>query len=153
MQARPARPGDAGEIVRLARLLFESMGVDVSDPGWEAAGQRHVRERLDRDLAVFVVDHPEKEGCLVASAAGTALSRLPTPFNPAGLAGYVQWVFTEPDYRGRGLARQVMEGLLAWYDDHGVAAVELHATVPGEPLYRSLGFGDDGPRALRRRRR
>jgi GNAT superfamily N-acetyltransferase len=139
-------------VVRLGRLMFESMGTDSSDPGWQAAGERHVRERLGVDLAVYVADGPH--GRLVASAAGTVSQRLPTPNNPSALVGYIQWVCTEADWRGKGLGRAVMEALLAWYDGEEVAVVELHATPVGEPLYRSLGFNEgDGSLALRRRAR
>jgi GNAT superfamily N-acetyltransferase len=151
MDARPARPDDAPEVVRLARLMFESVGADLTASEWEDQGTRHVGQRLGQDLGVFVVDHPDGAGVLVASAAGTVATRLPVPANPSGRVGYVQWVATEPAFRRQGMARAVMEGLLAWYGSQEVHVLELHATPEGEPLYRSLGFGDEGGRALRRR--
>jgi GNAT superfamily N-acetyltransferase len=130
--------------------MFESMGTDSSDPGWQAAGERHVRSRLGVDLAVYVADGPD--GRLVASAAGTVSQRLPTPNNPSARVGYIQWVCTEAAWRGQGLGRAVMEALLAWYEAEHVAVVELHATPDGEPFYRSLGFdAGEGSVALRRR--
>jgi GNAT superfamily N-acetyltransferase len=151
MEARPARRTDAPEIVRLAATMFDSMGVDTTGPDWFEAALRHVHERLDDDLAVFVVDDPEVPGRLVSSAAGTIAKRLPTPVNPNGRCGYVQWVCTDADYRGQGMARQVMTALVSWYQARGVSAIELHATPMAESLYLSLGFSDAGPRALRRR--
>jgi GNAT superfamily N-acetyltransferase len=138
-------------VVRLAALLFETMGLDANDPTWQEEGQRHVRQRLGEDLAVFVVDDPVAAGHLVGAAAGTVAQRLPTPRNPTGLAGYVQWVCVEPEFRRRHLGREVMVALLEWFDARDVRAVELHATVMAEPMYRDLGFDDSGPRALRRR--
>jgi GNAT superfamily N-acetyltransferase len=132
--------------------MFESMGTDTTDRTWERSGKAQVAERLGGDLAVFVVDHPEEAGRLVACAAGTVAKRLPTPLNPPGIAGYVQWVCTDPDFRRQGLGRSVMEALLEWYDERTVPTVELHATPVAEALYVSLGFGESGPRALRRRR-
>src|SRR5579859_5053888 len=88
MEARPAVANDAGEIVRLARLMFESMGIDLSDATWEEEGRRQVRERIGGDVAVFVVDDPIRPGRLVASAAGVITRRLPTPSNEHGLVGY-----------------------------------------------------------------
>ncbi|MBO0693348.1 MAG: GNAT family N-acetyltransferase [Acidimicrobiaceae bacterium] len=153
MNARIATVQDASEIVRLAALLFESMGLSTAwEPRWREEGERHVRDRLGGDLAVFVVDDPLQAGRLAASAAGIITHRLPTPANPAGLAGYVQWVCTDPQYRGRGHARAVMERLLNWYDERAVGTVELHSTPMAESLYRALGFDDSGARALRRRR-
>lgn len=152
MRSRLAHADDAGEVVRLAALLFSSMGMDASGSAWQEAGRRHVRERLGRDMAAFVVDHPEQPDHLVAAAAGTISRRLPTPLNPSASAGYVQWVWTEPEFRGQGLGRLVMSSLLAWFDGRDVRTVELHATAMAESLYLELGFDDSGPRALRRRR-
>jgi GNAT superfamily N-acetyltransferase len=150
MDVRAATADDAREVVRLGRLMFEAMGIDASGEEWQREGERHVRQRLGRDLAVFVAAHPEIPNRLVASAAGTIAARLPGPRNSAGRVGYVQWVSTEPDFRRRGLCRRLMESLLAWYGANEVDSVELHATPDGEPLYRSLGFSDGGARALRR---
>jgi len=151
MQARRATAADAREVVRLARLMFESMGVDVTGAEWSDEGARQIEHRLGGDLAAFVVDHPSMRGRLVASGAGVIAHRLPGPGNPSGLVGYVQWVSVEEGFRRKGLARQVMARLLEWFDGTGVRAVELHATAMAEGLYRSLGFDESGGRALRRR--
>ncbi len=98
-----------------------------------------------------MIDHPDEPGTLACSAAGTVADRLPSPLNLTGRSGYVQWVATEPDLRSRGAGRAVMQALLDWYAAEGITVVELHATAAGEPLYRSLGFDDEGPAALRRR--
>ena len=149
--ARAATPDDIDEVVRLAGVMFTSMGLDGDDPTWTAPARDFVEARLGDDLAVFVVDRPEGGG-LCASAAGTIAPRLPGPLNPSGRCGYVQWVATDAERRGQGRGRAVMEALLDWFDAEGVAVVELHATAAGEPLYRSIGFDDRGPVALRRRR-
>ena len=157
IDVRMATAGDGGEVVRLA-MMFASMGQGSVDDGetaggWREAGQARFLERIGGDgLAVFVVDDPDRPGRLAASAAGSVVERLPAPLNPGGRAGYVQWVCTEPAFRGRGLGRMVMTALLEWYDRSGVGVVELHATPVAESLYRSLGFDDSGPVALRRRR-
>ena len=58
---RPATIDDAHEAVRLGRLMFESMGMaGAGDAAWQQAGVDAVRTRLGRDLAVFVVDHPDE---------------------------------------------------------------------------------------------
>jgi GNAT superfamily N-acetyltransferase len=150
--ARPATADDAPELVRLAGVMFASMGMDSTGEEWTQRGQRHVRDRIATDLAAFVVDDATEPGRLMASAVGTVASRLPTPVNPSGLAGYVQWVCTDEAHRGQGLGRAVITSLLDWFDAQGVLAVELHSTVAAEGLYASLGFSDDGPRAMRRRR-
>ncbi len=149
MQSRQARVSDASEVVRLAGVMFESMGLGLDQPGWPAVGERALRKRLGADMMAFVIDDPERQGRLVASAAGTIHRRLPRPGESEFSAGYVQGVATEESYRRKGLAEEVMVGLLGWFHDNGVIAVELHATGMAETLYRTMGFSDSGPRALR----
>lgn len=142
MVSRPATRDDIDEVVRLAAVMFESMGVDATAGAWREAGAAALRERLGIDLHAVVVDHPEHAGQLVASGVGTILRRMPTPMGPDGRVGHIQWVATDPGFRRRGYGRAVIEGLLDWYRAQGITHVELHATPDGEPLYRSLGFGE-----------
>jgi GNAT superfamily N-acetyltransferase len=149
--ARCATVDDGPEIVRLARLMYETMGAAGADRSWEDHALDQLRRRLGRDAAVYVVDNPDDPGRLAASMAGTINHRLPGPLNPTGLVGYAQWACTDPRYRRRGFARLVMVALLDWFEAHGVRVVELHSTPFAEDLYRSLGFSNQGPRAFRRR--
>ncbi|HXW81045.1 MAG TPA: GNAT family N-acetyltransferase [Acidimicrobiales bacterium] len=137
---RPGVAGDTVEVLRLATLMYESIGIDASGTRWRQAAAEQLAERLGQDAAIFVVDDPFQPGRLVATGAGTIARRLPNPANPGARIGYVQWVSTEPGWRRRGFARQIMLALLDWFRDNDVAVVELHAAPLGEPLYQELGF-------------
>ncbi|HEU5348098.1 MAG TPA: GNAT family N-acetyltransferase, partial [Ktedonobacterales bacterium] len=54
--------------------------------------------------------------------------------------GYVSSVYTHPDYRRRGLARTLMEKLIAQARELGITNLVLNASRMGRPLYESLGF-------------
>jgi ribosomal protein S18 acetylase RimI-like enzyme len=149
-EARPATLSDAAEVVRLAGIMFASMGFDVTRE-WSYSAVEAFEKRLGGDVAVFVVDRPDGRPGLAASGAGVISARLPTPLSLSARVGYIQWVCTDPGFRRLGLGRQVMLALLDWYERSDVSVVELHATADGEPLYRSLGFGQGGGVALRRR--
>jgi hypothetical protein len=41
-----------------------------------------------------------------------------------------------------------MSALVTWMRAAGIAAVDLHATRDGEPLYRSLGFTEPNTPSL-----
>jgi GNAT superfamily N-acetyltransferase len=49
-------------------------------------------------------------------------------------------VYTEPDVRGTGIARALMNALVEWATAQGFDRVVLHASDAGRPLYVSLGF-------------
>jgi len=49
-------------------------------------------------------------------------------------------VYTEPDFRRKGLARELMLLMIGWLREQGFHGVALHASAEGRPLYESLGF-------------
>jgi GNAT superfamily N-acetyltransferase len=49
-------------------------------------------------------------------------------------------VYTEVEWRGRGIARALMRVLMDWAVSIGAERVVLHASDAGRPLYVSLGF-------------
>jgi GNAT superfamily N-acetyltransferase len=57
-------------------------------------------------------------------------------------------VYTEPEYRRRGIARQIMDAMIAWCKQEGFARVSLHASKQGRHLYESLGFEDSNEMRL-----
>lgn len=78
------------------------------------------------------------------SVAGAALIQfreaLPSPLTPQAVRAYLFNVYTEPEFRGRGLARRMTEALLDVARSRGIGMVELHASKDAEKLYRSMGF-------------
>lgn len=49
-------------------------------------------------------------------------------------------VYTGPEYRRRGIARQIMQTMITWCKQEGFARVTLHASEVGRHLYQTLGF-------------
>lgn len=85
----------------------------------------------------------------VVAGAGVQLRRvLPFPRRfpegradvAEGRAAIVVNVYTEPPFRRRGLARRLMETVLAWAAAQRLESLVLHAAPDGRPLYESLGF-------------
>lgn len=54
--------------------------------------------------------------------------------------GYIMNVYTGPEYRKRGLAKQLVNTILDWCSANGIHTVSLHASECGRPVYESLGF-------------
>jgi GNAT superfamily N-acetyltransferase len=63
---------------------------------------------------------------------GTSVATAPVPL--------VVNVYTEPLFRGQGIARALMDALREWATAQGAERVVLHASDAGRPLYESLGF-------------
>ena len=65
-----------------------------------------------------------------------------------GLSGWVQSVVVEPQWRNRGIARQLMQHLLRWFANRGVDHVVLQSTESAGTLYQALGFTVSDERLL-----
>ncbi|MEY9947314.1 GNAT family N-acetyltransferase [Kitasatospora sp. GAS1066B] len=145
-EVRQARPEDASELVRLRLLMFEAMQGQARPGPWQQTAEEVLRERLADPAATtmpaFVVDDPRRAGRLAACAVGTLEQRLPAPGHPEGRFGFIFNICTDPAHRRRGYARACTEALLAWFDEHRVTRIDLHATEGGEQLYRGLGFAE-----------
>jgi GNAT superfamily N-acetyltransferase len=77
---------------------------------------------------------------VVAATGLTVLDRRPYPGNLTGLDGYVTNMFTLPAYRRRGLARQLLEYLIAHARQVGIKRLFLESSREGQPLYEEFGF-------------
>jgi GNAT superfamily N-acetyltransferase len=85
-------------------------------------------------------------------AAGGGVLLCPWPANPREACterAVILNVYTEPEFRRRGLARQVMQVILEWVKAHGLASVNLHASDEGRFLYESVGFKPTNEMRLR----
>jgi GNAT superfamily N-acetyltransferase len=143
---RLATVDDVEELVRLRARMFELLGEPADDGdrrGWRAACATVLAEGIaSATIAAAVAEAPARPRHLVASGAVSVWQRLPGPQTPHGRYGYIASMVTEPRWQRRGLARRILETLLAWCDDNGIAKVDLHASPDGVQLYRSLGFTD-----------
>jgi GNAT superfamily N-acetyltransferase len=144
INARRATAADTAELIRLRSVLIAAkQGHEPEHGSWREHAQRTLEKRLtdpEPTLVAFVVEQPDGQGRLAACAVGTVEQRLGGPGNPSGLAGYIFNVATDPAHRRRGYSRACTAALLSWYQDHGIASIDLRATPEAEPLYRSLGF-------------
>ena len=52
-------------------------------------------------------------------------------------------VYVDPDFRRQGIARRLMQTMIDWCRKEGFAAVYLHASKDGRPLYETSGIRTD----------
>lgn len=90
----------------------------------------------------------EADPRMVIGGAGVQLRRV-LPFPSEGPRGptialgrqaIVLNVYTDPAWRRRGVARRLMETVLAWARAHQIESLVLHASDDGRVLYEDLGF-------------
>ncbi len=138
---RQATLADVPTIVTHRRRMFEDMGYTnpVGMDTMDAIGAGWLRERLanGRYQGWFAM---MPSGAIVAGAGLWLQDWPPNLFDQQPYRGYILNVYTEPEYRRRGLARVLLQTINRWCAGQGMTTVSLHASAQGRPIYESLGF-------------
>lgn len=113
-----------------------------SDLDFDAYGRRYkkwARRMMRRKVLIsFVVT--ESSGKAVAGGSLWIRENQPSPRYPGTGMPYLMSMYTEPEFRGMGLASLVVKGAIAWAREHHYPRMNLHASEMGEPVYAKLGF-------------
>ena len=148
IEIRRATAADADVIAEQRAVMFRDMtGLDpaVERELFDAATAQ-IREAMVSGEYVawlaYLADDPRR----IIGGSGVQLRRLfPRPEEGGkrvlvGREGIVLNVYVEREYRRRGLARRLMEEIIAWLPTTDVVRLVLNASDEGRQLYESLGF-------------
>ncbi len=148
---RLATPADIPELNSLIEASVRGLSVGYYTGSQIESALRYVfgpDTQLIADGTYYVITHPE--GRLVACGGwsrrktlygGDQMKEAEDPLlDPRTEAARVRAFFVHPAWARRGLGRRLFERCLSDAAVAGFRMLELMATLPGEPLYQSLGF-------------
>ncbi len=140
------RVAGMGDMDELVRLRLEYLTADFGElDSVQADGirsvlpdylQRHLCDDLHAEVACC-------DGKLVGTCWLLVAEKPASVAFPHGRTAAVFNVYVDPDYRRRGIARELMTRLIAKAEQLRLDRLELRATAMGYELYRSIGFVDD----------
>jgi GNAT superfamily N-acetyltransferase len=147
---RAARLDDLPAIEDLIARSARELSAGYYTPAQVAALLRYVfgaDSQLVRDGTYFVC---ETDGALVAAGGwsrratlygGDRMKAAEDPLlDPATEPARIRAFFVDPAWARQGLGRRLFARCLAAARASGFRSLALVATLPGEPLYRALGF-------------
>jgi GNAT superfamily N-acetyltransferase len=147
---RLATPDDIGTLTVLIEQSARVLSAGFYSAQETEAVVRHVfgvDSQLIADGTYFVI---EADGRLAACGGWSRRSTLfggdqfkaqaDALLDPARDAARIRAFFVHPDFARQGLGRMLLEASMNAARDEGFTALELMATLPGEPLYRAFGF-------------
>lgn len=133
------------DIEQLIRLRIAYMIDDfggVSDHEKECM-EKQLSDYFDRKLGDELVAFVAKDGERIVSVAYLHIIEMPAnSILLNGLYGEVLSVYTEPEYRGKGLCTKLIQNLVDYGKKRGLGRVDLSATKEGYPIYAKVGFVD-----------
>lgn len=138
---RRASTADLDILVEHRRAMFQDMGYhdDVALNSMSAKFRVWLLEHMNaRDYHAWLVSAPD--GSIAAGAALWLMDWPPHMVGQGPRRGNILNVYTAAHFRRRGLARELMQTVLAWCGENRLDTIILHASPSGRPLYESMGF-------------
>jgi GNAT superfamily N-acetyltransferase len=138
---RPASLDDLPHILHHRRAMFSDIGCQDAAilDRMQGTSETFLRESMPK--GAYREWLAETAGGRIVAGGGVAIAPWPgSPDDPAPRRGWILNIYTEPDFRRRGIAKQIMETIVAWCRAEGFVAVSLHASNFGRALYESMGF-------------
>jgi GNAT superfamily N-acetyltransferase len=140
IRIRLATVADLSTLVRHRRAMFAEMGEkDERDMArHDRVYRQWARVRLRRgELVGFVA---EVNGKTAGSGCVWLQERQPRPGLDHPCVPYLLSMFTEPDFRGCGIATRIVKAAHDWCRKHGHGNISLHASKMGRSIYKKLGY-------------
>lgn len=133
---------DIKELIRLRiAYMIEDFG-GISDYEQECM-EKQLPDYFNRKLGSELVAFIAKDNNRIVSVAYLHIIEMPAnSILLNGLYGDVLSVYTEPEYRGKGLCTQLIKNLIEYGKKRGLGRVDLSATKEGYPIYKRIGFVD-----------
>ena len=132
--------------------MFRDMGelpAELFD-SFRARSLETLERMFEDETYVGWLASPKNEPERIVAGAGVQLREAPPRPQPkattrkidivSGRQAIIQNVFTEPEWRRRGLAALLINRIIAWTREHGIDSLVLHASNEGRGVYERLGF-------------
>ena len=132
---------DVDELTALSLKLFYETGVLQGDgPASELVEitRTYLRDNLATDH--FIAWIAEVEGKIIAMSGLVFFEKPPTKANISGLEAYIMNMYTLPEWRGRGVATQLVQEIINFVKKTDAKRIWLRTTKDGQKVYEQCGF-------------
>ena len=137
-----ATKADIDELIRLRIAYMKEHFGSVTEVEKECMKNQltdYFARKLGTELIAFVA---RKSGKFISAAYLLIIEMPANSMLLNGLYGEVLSVYTEPEYRSRGLCTRLIHNLVEYGKERGLGRIDLSATDDGYPLYKKAGFKD-----------
>jgi len=141
IRVRRATMKDVDELVHQRRAMWEDLGVK-GKAEHDKADRIYglwVRSRMKNKRLVGWIAQV-RDGMVAGGGCVWLQEVQPRPHRKGTLQPYLLSMYTEPEFRSRGVASKIVEAAIDWTKKQGYERLQLHASDMGRPVYTRLGF-------------
>jgi GNAT superfamily N-acetyltransferase len=137
---REGTPDDIPDILRQRRAMYLDMDYE------DSPALAEMLSTCEPYLRQAFAEHSFRSwmgllGPRIAGGGAVVISPWPShPYDLECRRATILNVYVYPEFRRQGIARQLMQTMIAWCKQENFASVFLHASKDGRALYEGLGF-------------
>lgn len=105
----------------------------------EAVTREWMRKLILEEKYIPFIARTES-GEVAGSGSVWLMDTQPRPGRTGLVTPYLLSMYTEKEYRKKGVATLIVEQAINWSREHGFTRLELHASSYGRGVYEKLGF-------------
>lgn len=137
MNFRKADIDDIGTLISLRKKQLIDEGIEPTIDIDKELHDFFQSKLSDGSLIQWIVEDKEE---VIASGAVVIYEFPPSYTNKTGNKAYVTNMYTKEDYRGQGIATNLLTKLVDEVKDAGITKIWLGASKMGRPVYKKFGF-------------
>lgn len=137
MEFRKSNLDDIESLIDLRKKQLVDEGLDPSTDIDDDLRSFFEKGINDGSIVEWVA---EVDGKIVATGAVMFMIFPPNYVNKSGVRAYITNMYTEPEYRGRGIASKMIDILVKEAKDRDAGITWLMASDMGMPVYSKCGF-------------
>lgn len=140
MELRLATTDDMELLIDLRKRLLVEEGQTVSSNIDEELRNFFEKQLNSGQFVQWII---EEDKSVLATGGIQFISFPPSYSNSTGIRGYILNMYTTPECRGRGLAKQLVERIFKEAQGRNVHHIFLISSPMGKPLYKKIGFNEN----------
>ena len=141
IRIREATLDDIPTIIRHREMMFSDMGVYSPEQFRDLVPVSETYFRKAMASGGYRAWVAETEDGRVVAGGGIVISHWPGyPGSSQPRRAWILNMYTEPEFRRRGIARRLMQTMVEWLRTEGFPSVSLHASDEGRLVYQAMGF-------------
>ena len=141
IQIRRAKLDDVPVLVRFRGALFKEMGRlngEEEERSFASACERFFTHFIPQEKFISWV--AEENDIIVAVSGLVFFQKPPSPNNHSGKEAYIMNMYTQTEWRKKGIASRLMKEIFRFLNQEGITSISLHTTEVARSLYEQSGF-------------
>lgn len=129
------------KMIRLRLNIFKEYGRIRDEAEYEHLLKHnydYFYERMQNDKAGFYFIESNNE--IVSIAAIILIEKPPVNNDDIGQEGYIFNVYTQPQFRGKGLATKIIQHIIEDFKKKNITKITLEANEKSKDVYQRIGF-------------